>query len=64
MNNEEREKLIEEISTKLLYEIIFTEKKNFNTREYKDSELIAKIKSIIEREVKKNDIQENHTNEF
>lgn len=62
MNNEKREKIIEEISTKLLYEIIFTEKKNFNTREYKDSELIAKIKNIIEREVKKNDIQENQNN--
>lgn len=62
MNNEERKKLIEEIGTKLLYEIIFTEKKNFNSHEYKDSELISQIKKIIEREVKKNDIQENHNN--
>lgn len=62
MSNEERQKLIEEISQRLLYEVIFTEKKNFTSRDFKDSEMIAKLKSIIEREVKKNDIQENQNN--
>lgn len=62
MSNEEREKLIEEISQRLLYEIIFTEKKNFTTRDLKDSEMISKLKAIIEREVKKNDIQEDQNN--
>lgn len=62
MSNEEREKLIEEISQRLLYEIIFTEKKNFTTRDLKDSEMILKLKAIIEREVKKNDIQEDQNN--
>lgn len=62
MSNKEREKLIEEISQRLLYEIIFTEKKNFTTRDLKDSEMISKLKAIIEREVKKYDIQEDQNN--
>lgn len=62
MNKEEREKQVQEISQKLLFELIFMEKKNFSTKEYKDSEMITKIKNVIEREVKKNDIQENKNN--
>lgn len=59
MNNEERQKLVEEITQKLLYEIIFMEKKNFNSKELKDSEMINKIKNVVEREVKKNEVQED-----
>ncbi len=59
MNKEERNKKVEEISQKLLYEIIFMEKKNFNSKELKDSEMINKIKTVVEREVKNNEIQEN-----
>lgn len=51
-----RESIINDISTKVVREIIFNEKKNFNTKEKKDSEMIKLIKRIIEREVKKNDI--------
>ncbi len=54
-----RSELINEISTRVLLEIIFNEKKNFNTKEKKDSEMIKLIKNIIEREVKKNDIQKD-----
>ena len=36
-----------------------TYEKNFNTKEKKDSEMIKLIKNIIEREVKKNDIQKD-----
>ncbi len=56
-----RSELINEISARVLLEIIFTEKKNFNTKEKKDSEMIKIIKNIIEREVKKNDIQKDET---
>lgn len=59
MNKEERNKKVEEISQKLLYEIIFMEKKNFNSKELKDSEMINKIKTVVEREVKNNEVQEN-----
>ena len=59
MNKEERNKKVEEISQKLLYEIIFMEKKNFNSKELKDSEMINKIKSVVEREVKNNEVQED-----
>lgn len=59
MNKEERNKKVEEISQKLLYEIIFIEKKNFNSKELKDSEMINKIKSVVEREVKNNEVQED-----
>ena len=59
MNKEERNKKVEEISQKLLYEIIFMEKKNFNSKELKDSEMINKIKSAVEREVKNNEVQED-----
>lgn len=59
MNKEERNRKVEEISQKLLYEIIFMEKKNFNSKELKDSEMINKIKSVVEREVKNNEVQED-----
>ncbi len=59
MNKEERQKLVEEITQKLLYEIIFMEKKNFNSKELKDSDMINKIKNIVEREVKKSEVQED-----
>lgn len=54
-----REKMIEEISERALIEIIFAEKKNFNTKERKDADMIKMIKNIIEREVNKNEIQKN-----
>ncbi len=56
-----RSEMINEISARVLLEIIFTEKKNFNTKEKKDSDMIKLIKNIIEREVKKNDIQKDET---
>ena len=59
MNKEERNRKVEDISQKLLYEIIFMEKKNFNSKELKDSEMINKIKSVVEREVKNNEVQED-----
>ena len=59
MSKEERKQLVEEITQKLLYEIIFMEKKNFNSKELKDSDMIAKIKSIVEREVKNNEVHED-----
>lgn len=54
-----RNEMINEISTRVLLEIIFKEKKNFNTKEKKDADMIKMIKGIIEREVKKNDIQKD-----
>ena len=57
-----KEQIIEDISSVVLLEIIFTEKKNFNTKEQTDSEMIKTIKRIVEREVKKHYIQENKTN--
>lgn len=59
MNKEERKQKVEEITQKLLYEIIFMEKKNFNSKELKDSDMIAKIKAIVEREVKNNEVHED-----
>lgn len=56
-----RSEKINEISTRVLLEIIFNEKKNFNTKEKKDADMIKLVKSIIEREVKKNDIQKDET---
>ena len=38
-----RSELVNEISARVLLEIIFTEKKNFNTKEKKDSEMIKII---------------------
>ena len=54
-----RNEMINEISTRVLLEIIFKEKKNFNTKEKKDADMIKMIKGIIECEVKKNDIQKD-----
>jgi hypothetical protein len=60
MNND-KEIMIENVSNKLLYQIIFAEKKNSNTNELKDSDMIKEIKKLIEKEVPKNDIQTNET---
>lgn len=57
-----KEKIIDEISNAVLLEIIFTEKKNFNTKDQTDAEMIKNIKRIVEREVKKYDFQENENN--
>ena len=54
-----RSEKVNEISTRVLLEIIFNEKKYFNTKEKKDADMIKLVKSIIEREVKKNDIQKD-----
>ena len=56
-----RSEKVNEISTRVLLEIIFNEKKNFNTKEKKDADMIKLVKSIIEREVKRNDIQKDET---
>ena len=56
-----RTETVNEISARVLLEIIFSEKKNFNTKEKKDADMIKSIKNIIEREVKKNDIQKNES---
>ena len=56
-----RSEKVNEISTRVLLEIIFNEKKNFNTKEKKDADMIKLVKSIMEREVKKNDIQKDET---
>ena len=60
----ENEELINEIANKLLIEVIFTEKKNFNTKELKDAEMIKHLRKLIEREVKKYEIQKNETEEL
>ena len=59
-----RKEKINEISTRVLLEIIFEEKKNFNSKEKKDADMIKQIKSIIEREVRKNDLQKNDNQEL
>lgn len=59
-----RKDRINEISTRVLLEIIFEEKKNFNSKEKKDADMIKQIKSIIEREVRKNDLQKNDNQEL
>lgn len=59
-----RKERINEISTRVLLEIIFEEKKNFNSKEKKDADMIKQVKSIIEREVRKNDLQKNDNQEL
>ena len=54
-----KEELIKEISDNAYFEIMFKEKKNFNTKEKKDSDMIDIIKKIVEREVKKHGIQKD-----
>ena len=54
-----RNEMINEISTRVLVEVIFKEKKNFNSKEKKDADMIKMIKEVIEREVKKYDIQKD-----
>lgn len=62
MKNEERKKMVDAISTTILLEVIFAEKKNSNSEEIKDSDMIKNVKKIVEREVKKYDIQKNENN--
>ncbi len=55
-----RDEMVNEISNDALIEILFKEKKNYNTKEMKSSEMVKEIKKVIDREVnKKNDIQKD-----
>lgn len=57
-----KEEKINEISKIALIEILFKEKKNYNSKEMKDTDMVKEIKRIVEREVnKKNDIQEDQS---
>lgn len=58
----DKEQFMNEILKKVLIEIIFIERKNFNTKQYTDSEMIKNVKRIVEREVKKYAFQENKDN--
>ena len=49
-------KIDKELQARILVEIIFTEKKNYNTKEKSDIEMRKTRKSIIEKEVRKSDI--------
>lgn len=57
-----KEELIDEISKSTLIEILFKEKKNYNSKEMTEVEMIKEVKKIIEREVnKKYDLQKNES---
>lgn len=60
MNNE-KEKKIEDISNILLYQILFAEKKNSNTKDLKDADMIKEIKKFVEKEVQKYEIHSDET---
>lgn len=62
-----RKEQIEEVTNRVLIEILFKEKKNYNAtpKEQKDTkDMIKDIKATIEREVKRNDIQKNESSQF
>ena len=55
-----KEEKINEISNVALLEILFKEKKNYNSKEMKSTEMVKEIKKIIDREVNKQyDIQKD-----
>ena len=56
MNNESQIEVDEGMVDTLLRDILFLEKKNINTKELKDSEMIKEIKKSIEREASKNEV--------
>ena len=56
--NEEIIKIARDVSS----ELIQNEKKNHKTKEKKDSEMIKLVKNIVERAVKRNEIQQNDAN--
>lgn len=57
-----KEELIDEISKSTLIEILFKEKKNYNSKEMTEVEMVKEVKRIIEREVnKKYDLQKNES---
>lgn len=57
-----KEELVDEISKYTLIEILFKEKKNYNSKEMTEVEMVKEIKKIIEREVnKKYDLQKDES---
>lgn len=57
-----KEELVDEISKSTLIEILFKEKKNYNSKEMTEVEMVKEIKKIIEREVnKKYDLQKDES---
>ena len=57
-----KEELVDEISKFTLIEILFKEKKNYNSKEMTEVEMVKEVKKIIEREVsKKYDLQKDES---
>lgn len=57
-----KEELVDEISKSTLIEILFKEKKNYNSKEMTEVEMVKEVKKIIEREVsKKYDLQKDES---
>ena len=57
-----KEELVDEISKFALIEILFKEKKNYNSKEMTEVEMVKEVKKIIEREVsKKYDLQKDES---
>lgn len=57
-----KEELVDEISKYTLIEILFKEKKNYNSKEMTEVEMVKEVKKIIEREVsKKYDLQKDES---
>ena len=57
-----KEELVDEISKSTLIEILFQEKKNYNSKEMTEVGMVKEVKKIIEREVsKKYDLQKDES---
>lgn len=64
MNNDSQMEIDEDTMNNLLRDVLFLEKKNANSKDLKESEMIKEIMKYIEKEFRRNEIQADEVDQL
>lgn len=64
MNNDSQIEIDEDTMNNLLRDVLFLEKKNANSKDLKESEMIKEIMKYIEKELRRNEIQADEVDQL
>lgn len=64
MNNDSQMEIDEDTMNNLLRDVLFLEKKNANSKDLKESEMIKEIMKFIEKELRRNEIQADEVDQL
>ena len=64
MNNDSQIEIDEDTMNNLLRDVLFLEKKNANSKDLKDSDMIKEIMKYIEKELRRNEIQADEVDQL